>query len=122
MNGLKSIALFLALATAFLFAALAVNQEQVALTFAVWQTPFTLSIFWWLLSALVVGIALGALYGGWVNVRYRFANRRLRKALEKPSNNSPHNKPTTQTRRSLRSSKSAQAKVTKAARQKTSPH
>ena len=76
MNGLKSIALFLALATAFLFAALAVNQEQVALTFAVWQTPFTLSIFWWLLSALVVGIALGALYGGWVNVRYRFANRR----------------------------------------------
>ena len=34
MNGLKSIALFLALATAFLFAALAVN-EQVALTFAV---------------------------------------------------------------------------------------
>ena len=83
MNGLKSIALFLALATAFLFAALAVNQEQVALTFAVWQTPFTLSIFWWLLSALVVGIALGALYGGWVNVRYRFANRRLRKALDK---------------------------------------
>ncbi len=83
MNGLKSIALFLALATAFLFAALAVNQEQVALTFAVWRTPFTLSIFWWLLSALVVGIALGALYGGWVNVRYRFANRRLRKALDK---------------------------------------
>ena len=74
MNGLKSIALFLALATAFLFAALAVNQEQVALTFAVWQTPFTLSIFWWLFSAL---------YGGWVNVRYRFANRRLRKALDK---------------------------------------
>ena len=48
--------------TAFLFAALAVNQEQVALTFAVWQTPFTLSIFWWLLAALVIGILLGVLY------------------------------------------------------------
>ncbi|MBK89492.1 MAG: hypothetical protein CMQ44_11615 [Gammaproteobacteria bacterium] len=83
MNGLKSIAFFLALATAFLFAALAVNQEQVALTFAVWQTPFTLSIFWWLLAALVIGILLGALYGSWLNVRYRFANRRLRKALDR---------------------------------------
>jgi uncharacterized membrane-anchored protein YhcB (DUF1043 family) len=49
----------------------------------VWQTPFTLSIFWWLLAALVIGVALGALYGGWLNVRYRFANRRLRKALDK---------------------------------------
>ena len=83
MKGLKSIALFLAMAIAFLFAALAVNQEQVALTFAVWQTPFTLSIFWWLLGALVIGILLGALYGSWLNVRYRFANRRLRKALAK---------------------------------------
>ena len=83
MNGLKFIALFLALATAFLFAALAVNQQQVALTFAVWRTPFTLSIFWWLLGALVIGVALGALYGGWMNVRYRFANRRLSKALDK---------------------------------------
>ena len=83
MKGLKSIALFLAMATAFLFAALAVNQEQVALTFAVWQTPFTLSIFWWLLGALVIGILLGVLYGSWLNVRYRFANRSLRKALAK---------------------------------------
>ena len=82
MNGLKSIALFLALATAFLFAALAVNQEQVALTFAVWQTPFTLSIFWWLLSALDWYRYLALLYGSWVNMRYRFANRRLRKALD----------------------------------------
>ena len=83
MKGLKSIALFLATATAFLFAALAVNQEQVALTFAVWQTPFTLSIFWWLLAALVTGILLGVLYSSLLNVRYRFANRRLRKALDK---------------------------------------
>ena len=83
MKGLKSSALFMAMATASLFAALAVNQEQVALTFAVWQTPFTLSIFWWLLGALVIGILLGVLYGSWLNVRYRFANRRLRKALAK---------------------------------------
>ena len=83
MKGLKSIAFFLVLSTAFLFAALAVNQEQVALTFAVWQTPFTLSIFWWLLGALMIGIMLGILYGSWLNVRHRFANRRLRKALDK---------------------------------------
>ena len=81
MNGLKSIALFLALATAFLFAALAVNQEQVALTFAVWQTPFTLSIFWWLLMALLLGIFLGWFYN-WVRFfPLRMQLRRLKKSL-----------------------------------------
>ena len=81
MNGLKSIALFLALATAFLFAALAVNQEQVALTFAVWQTPFTLSIFWWLLMALLLGIFLGWFYNWLRHFPLRMQVRKLKKSL-----------------------------------------
>ena len=52
MTWLKSLLFISILALVFVFAALAVNQQQVALNFVRWQTPFTLSIFWWLLMAL----------------------------------------------------------------------
>ena len=44
----------------FFFAALAVNQEQIALAFIVWETP-SISVFWWLLAAFTLGLLLGLL-------------------------------------------------------------
>ena len=58
MTWLKSLLFISVLALVFVLAALAVNQQQVALNFVSWQTPFTLSIFWWLLMALLLGIFL----------------------------------------------------------------
>ena len=46
MTWLKSLLFVCVLILVFLFAALAVNQQQVALSFVLWETPFTLSIFW----------------------------------------------------------------------------
>jgi uncharacterized integral membrane protein len=65
----------------FLFAALAVNQQQVALSFVSWQTPFTLSIFWWLLMALLLGVVLGWFYNLVRHLPLRMQVRRLKKAL-----------------------------------------
>ena len=42
----------------FFFAALAVNQDSIALKFLVWQTP-EVSVFWWLLAAFLLGLLLG---------------------------------------------------------------
>ena len=42
----------------FLFATLAVNQDQIALQFVTWRTP-ELSVFWWLLLAFSVGLLIG---------------------------------------------------------------
>ena len=42
----------------FLFAVVAVNQEQISLRFLAWHTP-TLSVFWWLLISLLLGLLLG---------------------------------------------------------------
>ncbi|HAL42959.1 MAG TPA: hypothetical protein DCP57_10975 [Gammaproteobacteria bacterium] len=62
MAWLKRLLMVITALVGFALAALAVNQEQVALTFIDWQTPFTLSIFWWMLMALVSGIILGWSY------------------------------------------------------------
>ena len=62
---LKTLLFVCLLLLVFVFAALAVNQQQVALSFVRWQTPFTLSIFWWLLMSLLLGIFLGWSYS-WV--------------------------------------------------------
>ena len=81
MTWLKTLLFVCLLVLVFVFAALAVNQQQVALSFVRWQTPFTLSIFWWLLMAVLLGIFLGWFYN-WV--RYfplRVQLRKLKKSL-----------------------------------------
>ena len=81
MAWLKTLLFLTVLVIVFLFAALAVNQQQVALGFVGWQTPFTLSIFWWLLMALILGIVLGWLYNLIRHVPLRLEVRALKKSL-----------------------------------------
>ena len=53
LAGLAAVALFL-------FALIAVNQEEVSIRFLVWRTP-EWSLFWWLLIAFLAGVAVGTL-------------------------------------------------------------
>ncbi|NOX52751.1 MAG: LapA family protein [Gammaproteobacteria bacterium] len=85
MKWLKSLTLVIAMLLAFAVAALAANQEELALTFAYWQTPFTLSMFWWLLAAFLVGLFFGLLNAGWMSIKYRLENRKLRQSLAQSS-------------------------------------
>ena len=71
----------LAMLLAFTFAALFVNQQEMPLSFAVWETPFSLSMFWWLLLAFILGLVFGLLNGIWINVKQRMKNRKLQQAL-----------------------------------------
>ena len=68
-----------------LLSALSVNQEEVVLKFAVWETPFKISVYWWLLAALALGFSLGSLNTFFINIRLRLENKRLKKALEQSS-------------------------------------
>ena len=72
-------AVFAALAL-FVFAAIAVNQEEISLRFLAWQTP-ALSVFWWLLLALILGLTLGLAAAMGIITRQAMRNRRLRRAL-----------------------------------------
>ena len=81
MTLLKTLFFISVLILVFLFAALAVNQQQVALSFLGWQTPFTLSIFWWLFMALLLGILLGWLYNLVRHLPLRLQVRKLKKSL-----------------------------------------
>jgi len=83
MKWLKTLVIFLTLAVAFLLSALAVNQQELTLTFAVWETPFALSMFWWLFAAFLVGLTVGLLNALWVNARHRLQARQLRQNLAK---------------------------------------
>ena len=77
----RALAVLAALAL-FVFAVVAVNQEQISLKFLAWQTP-ALSVFWWLLAALLLGLFVGltALVG--INAKLSMQNRRLRKELQR---------------------------------------
>ena len=68
-----------------LLSALSVNQEEIVLKFAVWETPFKISVYWWLLAALALGFSLGSLNTFFINIRLRLENKRLKKALEQSS-------------------------------------
>ena len=81
MKWLKTLVLVAAMLIAFILAALAVNQQEITLTFAVWETPFALSMFWWLLAAFLVGLSFGLLNALWVNVKQRMQLRKLRQSL-----------------------------------------
>jgi len=64
----------------FLFAALAVNQDKIALQFVTWRTP-EWSVFWWLLLAFLLGLLLGLLGILWSTARLSLRNRRIGKQL-----------------------------------------
>ena len=64
----------------FLFAALAVNQDQIALQFVTWRTP-QWSVFWWLLLAFSLGLLVGLIGLLWSTARLSLRNRRLSKRL-----------------------------------------
>lgn len=81
MKWLKTIVLIMAMIIAFAVAALAVNQQELTLTFAVWQTPFALSMFWWLMAAFLIGLTFGLMNALWVNVKARLQVRKLSQSL-----------------------------------------
>ena len=64
----------------FFLAVLAVNQEPVQLQFLSWQTP-SLSVFWWLLGAFLLGLLAGLLGITVLTTRLSVKNRRLAKQL-----------------------------------------
>ena len=64
----------------FLFAVFAVDQNEVSLKFMAWRTP-SLSVFWWLLLAFVLGLCLGLAAAARVAARGSMRNRRARKEL-----------------------------------------
>jgi len=66
---------------AFCFAALAVNQGQVALRFLAWETP-EVSVFWWLLLAFGAGLVIGLLGMSFVSARARLRQRSLSRQLD----------------------------------------
>ncbi len=59
------------------------SQEEVVLRFAIWETPWPLSIFWWLVLAFVMGVLLGVINNVWFGFKRRLENRRLRQDLAK---------------------------------------
>ena len=83
MKWLKSVVVLVAMILAFLLAALAVNQTEITLTFAVWETPFALSMFWWLFAAFLTGLLFGLLNALWVNFKQRLQVRKLRQSLDR---------------------------------------
>ena len=76
----RALAVLLALVL-FLFAVVAVNQEQISLRFLAWQTP-AVSVFWWLLISLLLGLLLGLAALSGVIARRSMRNRRLSRELQ----------------------------------------
>ena len=72
----------------FLFAVIAVNQEQVSIRFLTWRSP-EWSLYWWLLIAFLAGAVVGAaaLLPGRAKGALRI--RRLRKALDDAEQHKP---------------------------------
>ena len=72
----------------FLFAVIAVNQEQVSVRFLTWRSP-EWSLYWWLLIAFLAGAAVGAaaLLPG--RAKGALHVRRLRKALDEAEQQVP---------------------------------
>lgn len=64
----------------FFLAALAVNQDAIALKFLSWRTP-EISVFWWLLAAFLLGLFLGLVGMTFVSARSGLQRRRLQHQL-----------------------------------------
>jgi uncharacterized membrane protein YciS (DUF1049 family) len=58
------------------------NRGRVALHFLGWATP-ELSIYWWLVGAFSIGVAVGWLSAGVRVLRALSGNRRLRRDLDR---------------------------------------
>jgi hypothetical protein len=80
MNWLSRLFWVLLALLVFLFAALAVNQEQIALQFVTWRTP-EVSVFWWLLAAFSAGLLVGLIGIAWSTTRLSLKIRGLNKRL-----------------------------------------
>lgn len=72
----------------FLFAVIAVNQEQVSVRFLTWRSP-EWSLYWWLLSAFLVGVAIGAAALLPSRAKGALRIRQLRKALDAAERQAP---------------------------------
>ena len=83
MNWLKTLALIVTMLVFFVLALAAMvgNHQELSLRFATLETPVSLSVFWWLMLAFLLGLALGLLNGAWFNMKRRLENRSLRKEL-----------------------------------------
>ena len=72
----------------FLFAVIAVNQEQVSIRFLGWRTP-ELSLYWWLLTAFLAGTAVGVAALLPARAKGALRVRRLRKELDEAKRQVP---------------------------------
>ena len=79
---LRNFLIFILIISLLFFSAIASNQEEITLRFAAWETPFKISVYWWLPIAFGLGIFIGLLNTLFVNTRLRFENRRLHKRVE----------------------------------------
>ena len=79
---MRNFLIFVLITGLLFFSAIAANQEEIALRFAIWETPIKISVYWWLLIAFGLGISIGLLNTVFVNTRLRFENRRLNKWME----------------------------------------
>ena len=80
---MRNLLIFILIIGLLFFSAIASNQEEITLKFAVWETPFEISVYWWLLIAFGLGIFIGLLNTFFVNAGLRRENKRLHKKLEK---------------------------------------
>ena len=80
---MRNLLIFILTIALLFFSAIAANQEEISLRFAVWETPFKISVYWWLLIAFGLGIFIGLLNTFFVNAGLRLENKRLHKKLEK---------------------------------------
>lgn len=81
MAWLKRLLGFAALLLVFCFAALAVNQDSLALRFLDFETA-AISVYWWLLLAFAAGLLLGMALTALAGLRTAAENRRLRQRLD----------------------------------------
>jgi uncharacterized integral membrane protein len=58
------------------------NAEPVALRLLEWQTP-AISIYWWLVTSLIVGLVLGWLTSLRAKLRLRIQTRQLRREIDR---------------------------------------
>ena len=82
---MRNLLIFILTIGLLFFSAIAANQEEITLRFAVWETPFKISVYWWLLIAFGLGIFIGLLNTFFVNTGLRLENKRLHKKLEERS-------------------------------------